>query len=183
MLLETKPDLENTEEIQIDYDKLVELIQDKGGELTLKVVAVDIETKRGREFPYKGRGYAWTKRMEGTCDDCDVELNTTAVARARSWTFPYFGFGFAWEKTMEGNIDGIPLTLQAEKVARESHMAFPYLGYGRAWVQTMSGICGDKLSVRLSVTEVQKRKKYGFPYFGFGFAWPNAADLTLTLVS
>jgi hypothetical protein len=183
VLLEVKPKVTEAESNPIDYATLVSSIRENGGALTIELFATDVETKRGREFPYIGRGYAWTKRMEGAHEDCIVELITTEVGRDRKWTFPYFGYGFAWEKEMQGSVGGNALTLRAEKVARESKMTFPYAGYGRAWVQSMSGKCGEKLDATLTITEVRQRKKLGFPYFGFGFAWANVGELTLTLAN
>ena len=181
VLLDTKPSVMDVESTPIEYADLVNAVREQGGSLTIKMVATDIVTKRGREFPYIGRGYAWARQMEGAHGDYTFKLITTEVGRDRKRTFPYFGFGFAWEKEMQGSIGGNPLTLKAEKVARESKMRFPYAGYGFAWVQFMSGKCGDDLEATLTITEVRKRRKYGFPYFGFGFAWANAGELTLTL--
>jgi hypothetical protein len=180
-LLDGKPEVSNVESTPMDYADLVDAVRENGGALTIKMVATDIATKRGRQFPYIGRGYAWTKQMEGTCDDCTATLTTTDVGRDRKWTFPYFGYGFAWEKEMQGSVGGNPLTLEAEKVIRETRMGFPYAGYGRAWVQSMSGKCGEDLEATLTITEAQQRRKVSFPYFGFGYAWVNAGDLTLKL--
>ena len=181
-LVEVKPEVTKIDSDLVDYAALVDAVREHGGTLTIEMKATDIETKRGRGFPYVGRGYAWANQFEGVNDDFSARLTTTEVGRSRKWTFPFFGYGFAWEKEMGGSVNGNPLTLKAEKVARESKMAFPYRGYGRAWVQEMSGECGEKLAAVLTITEVQKRKKWAFPYSGFGFAWANAGQLTLTLV-
>lgn len=182
VLLENKPPVTSIDSSTIPYDNLVEAVRENGGTLTIQMVATDIETRRGRGFPYLGRGYAWTKKLEGHLDRMSAQLTTTEVGRDRGWQFPYFGYGFAWENEMQGTVAGNPIILKAEKVARESKMGFPYRGFGRAWVQTMSGKCGEKIDTKLSVTEVQQRQKSGFPYFGFGYAWANAGQLTLTLV-
>ena len=181
-LLDNKPQVTDIESTPIEYADLVNTVRENGGTLTIKLVATDIATKRGRQFPYLGRGYAWTKQMEGTCEHCTAKLTTTEVGRDRKWGFPYFAYGFAWEKEMQGNVGGNALNLKAEKVIRESKMGFPYAGYGRAWVQSMVGKCGEELDAALHITEVRRRQKLEFPYFGFGYAWPNAGDLTLTLV-
>ena len=181
VLLDGKPNIFDVEAAPIDYADLVNAVRENGGSLTFEMVATDIATKRGRQFPYMGRGYAWARKMEGTRDEFTIKLTTTEVGRDRKWTFPYFAYGFAWEQEMQGNVGGNALTLKAEQVARERQMRFPYAGYGRAWVQSMSGKCGEALEVTLKITEVQQRKKYGFPYFGFGYAWANAGELTLTL--
>lgn len=183
VLLDKKPGVIDVEAAPIDYADLVEAVRENGGSLTIEMVATDIVTKRGRQFPYLGRGYAWAKQMEGVCDGLTIKLTTTKVGRERKWAFPYFAYGFAWEQEMQGSVGGNALTLKAEKVTRESQMRFPYAGYGRAWVQSMSGKCGEALEATLTIIEVQQRRKYGFPYFGFGFAWANAGELTLTLTS
>lgn len=181
-LLAVKPESSKIKSDPADYAALVDAVREYGGVLTIEIKATDIETKRGRSFPYIGRGYAWTKQFEGIHNDFSARLTTTEVGRDRKRTFPYFGYGFAWEKAIQGSVNGIPFTLKAEKVARERKMAFPYRGYGFAWVQAMSGKCGEKLEAKLTITEVQNRKNWGFPYFGFGFAWANAGQLTLTLL-
>lgn len=180
-LLDAKPVVSEVEATSIYYADLVDKVRENGGTLNIEVFATEIEQKRGRAFPYLGRGYAWTKQMKGAFADQSVELITTAVGRDRTSTFPYFGHGFAWEKELQGNVGGNALTLQAEKVAQEKQLAFPYRGYGRAWVVSMSGSCGEELDAELTITEVKKRHQGGFPYFGFGFAWANAGQLTLKL--
>lgn len=180
-LLDAKPVVVNLESTSIDYADLVDEIRENGGTLTSNVVATEIEQKRGRSFPYLGRGYAWTKKLEGVYANHSVVLTTTEVGRDRTWTFPYFGHGFAWEKELQGNVGGNALILKAEKVAQDKQLAFPYRGYGRAWVVKMEGRCGDKLDAKFTTTEVKKRQTGSFPYFGFGYAWVNAGELTLTL--
>ena len=183
VLLGSKPNIAVLETSAIDYAALVDTVREHGGSLTIELVATDIATKRGRRFPYMGRGYAWTKQMTGAREDFIVKLTTTEVGRERKWTFPYFGYGFAWEQEMQGSVGGNAVDLKAEKVARQSKTTFPYAGYGWAWVQVMSGKCGEALEATLTITEVHKRKQYGFPYFGFGYAWANAGELTLTLAN
>lgn len=181
-LLEKKPAVTSIDSNPITYDTLVDAVRESGGTLTIEMAATEIETKRGRGFPYIGRGYAWAKKFQGGQDNLVVKLSTTEVGRARGWQFPYFGYGFAWENEMQGSVGGNPLILKAEEVARESKMGFPYLGFGRAWVQKMTGKCGEMLDTTLTITEVQQRQKSGFPFFGFGYAWANMGQLTLTLV-
>jgi len=180
-LLEAKPTINKVETVSTDYASLVDTVRANGRTLTIDVVATNIETKRGRAFPYLGRGYGWTKQFEGTYKQHVVILTTTEVGRDRTWGFPYFGYGFAWEKEISGEIDGNHLLLEADKVAQDKQLAFPYRGYGRAWVVSMSGSCGKELNAALKVTEVKKRQTGSFPYFGFGYAWANAGQLTLTL--
>ena len=182
VLMENRPAIPHRAPNDLDYADLVKVVRENGGSVTIEMMATEVETKRGRSFPYIGRGYAWAKQFEGSQGNFAARLTTNEVGRDRSVRFPYFGYGFAWEKEMQGSVSGSPLTLKAEKVARESKMGFPYRGYGRAWVQTMSGQCGEKLEAALNITEVQQRKQHGFPYFGFGFARANAGRLTLTLV-
>ena len=182
MLLEVKPEAGKVETAPFDYAVLVDAVRENGGTLTIEMAATDIETKRGRAFPYIGRGYAWAKQFEGSNHNFTVRLTTTTVGRDRKRTFPFFGYGFAWEQEMQGTLNGNSITLKAEKIARERKIGFPYRGYGRAWVQLMSGQCGQQLRARLKITEVQKRQKWGFPYFGFGFAWANTGELILTLI-
>ncbi len=181
-LLDAKPKTPEETPKPLPYADLLEKIREHDGSLTIEMVATEIEMKRGRAFPYIGRGYAWTKHLQGFCDSCSAELTISQIGRDRKRTFPYFGFGFAWEEEMQGSVSENALTLKAEKVARDQEMEIPYRGYGYAWAVEMSGKCGDRLNARLTVTEVRRRKERGFPYFGFGFAWPNAGQLTLTLV-
>jgi hypothetical protein len=181
VLLESKPTTVHPNGDPIRYDELVEIVRENGGSLTIELTATKIEKKRGRGFPYLGRGYAWAKEMEGAQEPLAARLSTTEVGRKRGYQFPYFGFGYAWEKAMQGEVSGNPVTLKAVKVARERKIAFPYQGYGRAWVQAMSGECGEALQADLKITEVKQRKEHGFPYFGFGYAWANAGELTLSL--
>ena len=182
VLLEAKPDTVRVDFKSIEYAALVDAVRENGGTLTIDISATDVATKRGRAFPYIGRGYAWAKQFKGSHGDFNARLTTTKVGRDRGFQFPYFGYGFAWEQEIQGTINGNPLTLKAEKVSRQRKMGFPYQGFGHAWVQAMSGECGDKLNATLKITQVTKRKKWGFPYFGFGYAWANAGQLTLTLV-
>jgi hypothetical protein len=180
-LLERKPKAPNPNIISMDYAELVDEVRNHSGTLTIEIAATEIETKRGRGFPYIGRGYAWAKHFEGSHGEISARLTTTKVGRDRARGFPYFGYGFAWEKEMQGSVGGNSVTLKAVSVARERKIEFPYRGFGRAWVQEMSGKCGDQLDAALKITEVQQRKNSGFPYFGFGFAWANVGELTLTL--
>ena len=182
-LLDAKPVVQKGPENEIAYADLVSIVRENGGALTIEVVATEVDQKRGRGFPYLGRGYAWAKQFEGGTSDYTIALTTTEVGRSRSWSFPYFGYGYAWEKELQGDVGGNNLILKAEKVAQDKQQAFPYRGYGRAWVVSMVGSCGDKLKAKLAITEVKKRQTGGFPYFGFGYAWANAGQLTLTLKS
>ncbi|MEJ2353765.1 MAG: hypothetical protein P8Y03_28640, partial [Anaerolineales bacterium] len=181
VLLREKPAIAESTEQAIPYDKLVDLVKERGGQISIDLSTTSVSMKRGTRFPYIGRGYAWMKRIQSVDGDIDVELTTTEVGTERRWEFPYFGFGYAWTKQVQGHIVGNECNLRATKVAKERKLRFPYLGYGYAWVQEMSGKCGDRLKVELSITEVDKERKWRFPYFGYGFAWAGKGKLRLTL--
>jgi len=166
---------------QKQYQLLVEMIKENGGEIQIELLANDIGIENKMTFPGFGFGFAWTKKMHGEIKDFNIDLSTVSVSSRRKWTFPYLGFGFTWEKIMQGSIADNELTLKATKVGMEKKWGFPYLGYGYAWVSQMEGSCGDNIIAKLNTTSVGKEKKWTFPYFGFGFAWADKALLTLTI--
>jgi hypothetical protein len=182
VLLRERPDIAGIVGHAIPYDELVDLVKERGGQISIDLSTTSVGMKRGTRFPYIGRGYAWMKQMQSAYGDIYVELTTTEVGTERGWEFPYFGFGYAWAKQAQGNIGGNGYNLTATKVVKEKKMRFPYLGYGYAWVGEMSGKCGDQLKVELSITEVDKERSWKFPYFGYGFAWASKGTLQLALI-
>ncbi len=164
------------------YESLIDLVQKKGGSLTIDVKATEISKSRSTRFPWLGYGYAWLKRMRGVLNGITVDLSTSKVGRDRKWAFPYQGHGYAWHQEMQGLLAGQEISLTAKKVKKVRKWSFPYFGYGYAWTEIMSGVCGEKLNLELVTTNVGKSRRTMFPYFGFGYAWVNNATLTVTLV-
>ncbi len=170
------------EEKKIDYEELVEIIQNNSGEITVELNTSNVTIKTKWEFPYQGYGYAWAKRMQGIYNDLPVVLETNKVNRSKKWKFPYFGYGFAWIKEMAGDIGGNQFLLDSKKVQMERETKFPFRGYGFAWTETMEGTCGDLINIEMITTDVNKVKKWSFPYQGYGMAWEKKTELTATVI-
>lgn len=180
-LQEEKP-VKIAEEIPpIDYDSILQSIQDNGGKLDILVNASEVGKSKSLRFPYTGFGYAWTKRMQGATDGIAVDLSTTKVGKDRKRGFPYLGHGFAWQQEMQGMIGGHEINLTARKVIRKKSWSFPYRGFGYAWTDEMAGQLGDKIQVQMISSKIKKKRGWQFPYFGFGYAWVKESKLSLSL--
>jgi hypothetical protein len=175
------PPTHNYGQQQVEYNQLVDLINDSGGTLMIKLKASQVGKNRSKSFPYMGYGFAWTKRMQYTDELIAVDLNTTKIGESKKREFPYKGLGYAWRQEMQGSIGGNTVTLTAKKVSRKKSWRFPYFGFGYAWTEEMTGSCGDKIRLQLTTTEVIKKRRCQFPYFGFGYAWAKVGMLHLTL--
>ena len=180
-LEEGVPPLTPNRDQYTSYESLIDLVQKKGGSLTIDVKATEISKSRTTGFPWRGLGYAWTKRMKGVYEGITVDLNTSEVGKDQKWSFAYQGHGYAWRQELQGRIGGNEATLTAKKVTRKKRWSFPYHGYGYAWTEEMAGECGERLSIELKTTEVSKIRRWMFPYFGFGYAWVNEGLLSLSL--
>lgn len=166
----------------IEYDSLVEMIEENGGSIDVEMEASQVSRKKSTRFPWLGFGYAWTQIMHGQEEDIHVDFITTEVGKDRSWSFPYRGHGYAWEQEMQGWIAGNQCTVSATDVSRKKSWTFPYSGYGYAWTEKMEGNCGDDIRVTLKASKVSRSRRWRFPYFGFGYAWVDAYQLSLTRV-
>ena len=182
-LVDVKPTKHVSQNGDIAYEDLVQLVEDQGGRLDIDLATTAVGFKRTWTFPYFGFGRAWASRMQGSCEAASVDLETSEVGMDAERRFPYFGHGYAWAKDLKGDIGGNDIHLTATKVARKRSRGFPYLGYGMAWVEQLSGECGDRLEVDLSVTEMGSRKRWAFPYKAYGYGWAKRGMLTLKLRS
>ncbi len=170
-------------EQQIDYESLIRMIKDKGGNLVIHLKTSEVGKDKATRFPWLGYGFAWTKRMRGSHDGINVELSTTKVGKDRKWRFPFLGHGYAWRQEMQGSIGGNDSTLTANKIIKKKSWSFPYFGYGYSWTEEMSGDCGQELIVELKTPKVVKKRRWLFPYFGFGYAWVMEGELSISLSS
>jgi hypothetical protein len=180
-LLDEPPSGREADGRHLSYRDLVEKVKAAGGMLSVDLLTTDVGSQRRRSFPFRGFGFAWAHRMQGTLGREHVDLRTTEVGKKRAWSFPYFGFGYAWPRRMEGEVAGNPVSLTVSRVLRERLHKFLFRGYGFAWAADFLGECGDDLAADLAITEVGRKLEWEFPYFGFGFGWERAGLFTLTL--
>lgn len=168
----------------IAYTKLVEVIRDHNGSVTVDLSTTDVMMQKKWTFPYFGFGYAWAKNMYGTSAEISVELTSAEIGKRRQTRFPYLGYGFAWVKSFNGIIGGNEFRLSARDVTYKKTWSFPYFGFGRAWTKNMSGECGNQIKVDLTITEHGSSRKWGnFPilFLGYGFAWEKRGLITFSI--
>ena len=165
----------------VPYETIVEMIDQNGGTLDIELRTTDVGREKKTSFPFRGYGYAWARRMQGSIDGVAVDLRIDEVGLKKDWGFPYQGYGYAWERRLRGWIGGHEAVLEATNVGQEKKFSFPYRGHGYAWAEKMTGTCGPSIQAELRTTEVGRYKKWFFFYFMFGYAWINRATLKLSL--
>ena len=180
-LVERPPVVDAAAPDAVPYETIVKMLRNNGGSRELELITTAIVRERKMGFPYRGYGFAWARKMEGSIDGIAITLRIDEVGLKKEGGFPYQGYGLAWERRMRGWIGGHEITLAATKVAREKKLLFPYRGHGYAWAEELSGDCGHLIRAEMRTTDVGRDRNWFLFYFGFGYAWINRATLSLTL--
>ena len=181
LLIERVPINERPVSKTIPYETIIELLNKNGGSYEIEMKTTEVGCERKFSFPWRGYGFAWTKKMQGNLDGITIDLQVEEVGTKKDWSFPYQGYGFAWERRMHGWIGGHEINLSATKVAHEKKLLFPFRGHGFSWSEELKGDCGKLIRADMRTTEVGREKKWFFFYFGFGYSWIKRATLTLSL--
>ena len=182
LLVEPSPVSNGAAHPPVPYETLVDRIRENNGSIEIELHATEVGRERKMSFPFRGYGFAWTKKMTGQINGIAVDLHIDDIGKNTDRGFPYQGYGFAWEQKMRGWVDGHDIALTATKVAHEKKHLFPYRGLGYSWAEELTGVCGNSIRGEMRTTEIGRDKTWTFfCYFGFGYAWIKQATLTLSL--
>lgn len=181
LLVELNPIPDKPVHQSVPYEAISNLIRKNGGLYEAELRTKEVGREKKMSFPWRGYGFAWTKKMTGSIDGITIDLHIDEIGKNTDWGFPYQGYGFAWERQMRGWIGGHEIILKATKIAHEKKLLFPFRGRGYSWAEELTGNCGKLIQADMKTIEVGRDKNCGFLYFGFGYAWISRATLKLSL--
>ena len=80
---------------QIPYDTIIDLIRKNNGSYEIELFTTEVDRERKASIPFRGYGFAWAKKMNGSFNDVTVELYIKEIGKDKENGFPYQGYGFA----------------------------------------------------------------------------------------
>ena len=181
LLVEQPPRSDKPVCATVPYEMVVDLLGKNGGSCDIELHTTEVGRERKMTFPFRGYGFAWARKMQGSIDGISVDLQIEEVGTRKDCGFPYQGYGFAWERQMQGWIGGHEINLSATRVAHQKRHLFPFRGHGYSWTEELTGDCGKLIQATMTTTDVGRDKKWFLFYFGFGYAWINRGTLCLSL--